>query len=103
MNLEKNKIGLKGKLAIAVLLPLLTSCATYSSSFSCGDARGANCTSMDKVDAMIASGEIERFNEEKKTCRGRKCKASPVKQGDFVMEQTTENSASIQHFNEDNN
>jgi hypothetical protein len=91
------------KLAITMLLPLLTSCATYSSSFSCGDARGANCTSMDKVDAMIASGEIERFNQEKKTCRGRKCKAGSIKQGDAVMEQTTEKGAAIQHFNEDNN
>ena len=76
MNIEKNKIGLKGKLTIAILLPLLTSCATYNSSFSCGDARGANCMSMDRVDRMIANGEIENFNEKKKNCRGRKCKES---------------------------
>ena len=76
MNIEKNKIGLKGKLTIAILLPLLTSCATYNSSFSCGDARGANCMSMDRVDRMIASGEIENLHSKKKNCRGRKCTES---------------------------
>jgi len=102
MSITTIKKEIKGKLMMAILLPLLNSCATYSSSFSCGDARGANCTSMDKVDAMIASGEIERFNEEKKTCRGRKCKTGS-KQGDGVIEQTTKNGAAIQHFNEDTN
>ena len=28
---------------------------------------------MDRVDRMIASGEIERFNESLKECKGRKC------------------------------
>ena len=32
----------------------LSGCSTYSSSFTCGDARGANCMSMDRVDRMIA-------------------------------------------------
>ena len=32
--------------------------------------------SMDRVDRMIANGEIENFNEKKKNCRGRKCKES---------------------------
>jgi len=54
----------------------LTGCSTYSSSFSCGDARGANCMSMDRVDRMIANGEIENFTDKKKNCRGRKCKES---------------------------
>ena len=67
---------IKRKLAIAFLLPVLTSCATYNSSFSCGDARGANCMSMDRVDRMIANGEIENFTDKKKNCRGRKCKES---------------------------
>ncbi len=64
--------------AISILLTsiVLTGCSTYSSSFSCGDARGANCMSMDRVDRMIANGEIENFNEKKKNCRGRKCKES---------------------------
>ncbi len=76
MNISKNKIGIKKKLLIVMLLPLLTSCATYNSSFACGDARGAACTSMDNVYRMIVSGEIERFNTAKKNCRGRKCKRS---------------------------
>ena len=55
----------------------LSGCSTYSSSFSCGDARGANCMSMDRVDRMIANGEIENFTDKKKkNCRGRKCKES---------------------------
>ena len=63
---------------ISVLITsiVLAGCSTYSSSFSCGDARGANCMSMDRVDRMIANGEIENFNEKKKNCRGRKCKES---------------------------
>ena len=55
---------------------VLSGCSTYSSSFSCGDARGANCMSMDRVDRMIANGEIENFTDKKKNCRGRKCKES---------------------------
>jgi hypothetical protein len=100
MSITTIKKEINRKLVIAVLLPLLTSCATYSSSFSCGDARGANCTSMDKVDAMIDSGEIERFDEGKNACRGRKCKTPSINQGDGVLEQTTEGGASIHHFNE---
>jgi len=42
----------------------ISSCATYKSSFSCGDAEGASCISMDRVDLMIQNGEIERFNEQ---------------------------------------
>lgn len=63
---------------ISVLITsiVLAGCSTYSSSFLCGDARGANCMSMDRVDRMIANGEIENFNEKKKNCRGRKCKES---------------------------
>lgn len=74
MNIEKNKIGLKGKLTIAILLPLLTSCATYNSSFSCGDVRGTNCMSMDRVYKLTANGEIDNFTDKKKNCCGRKFK-----------------------------
>ena len=49
--------------ATICLLTLLSGCATYKSSFNCGDARGAYCASMDHVDQMINSGEIENFNE----------------------------------------
>ena len=76
MSIATTKKGIKRKLAIALLLPVLTSCATYNSSFSCGDARGANCMSMDRVDRMIASGEIENLHSKKKNCRGRKCTES---------------------------
>ena len=76
MSIATIKKGIKRKLAMALLLPVLTSCATYNSSFSCGDARGANCMSMDRVDKMIANGEIENFTDKKKNCRGRKCKES---------------------------
>lgn len=50
---------------ISSLLLTLSGCATYKSSFNCGDARGAYCASMDHVDEMINSGEIERFNEQR--------------------------------------
>ncbi len=50
-------------LTTAALSLLITGCATYKSSFNCGDARGAYCASMDAVDQMIDSGEIENFNE----------------------------------------
>jgi hypothetical protein len=92
MNIEKNKIGLKGKLIIAILLTLLTSCATYNSSFSCGDARGANCMSMDRVDRMIANGEIENFTDKKKNCRGRKCKES--QKHDILLQPLTKEAVS---------
>ncbi len=76
MSIATTSKWIKRKLTIAILLPLLTSCATYNSSFSCGDARGANCMSMDRVDRMIANGEIETFTDKKKNCRGRKCNES---------------------------
>ena len=50
-------------MCISLLLMNLSACATYKSSFNCGDSKGAYCTSMDAVDQMINSGEIERFNE----------------------------------------
>lgn len=73
MNIAKNNMGLKRKLLIAMLLPLLTSCAAYSSGFTCGDARGVACTSMERVDQLISSGEIETYARAKKKCRGRAC------------------------------
>ena len=101
MNIEKNKIGLKGKLTIAILLPLLTSCATYNSSFSCGDARGANCMSMDRVDRMIANGEIENFTDKKKNCRGRKCKES--QKHDILLQPLTKEAVSEYQLSDNEN
>lgn len=63
-------------LAIALLVSLILSgCSTYNTKFACGDARGANCMSMDRVDRMISNGQIEEYTQQKQKCRGRKCKA----------------------------
>lgn len=60
-------INSKIKALIATVLVMsLTACSTYKTSFNCGDAQGAYCRSMDHVDQMINSGEIERFNEQRK-------------------------------------
>ena len=62
-------------LAIALLASLILSgCSTYNTKFACGDARGANCMSMDRVDRMISNGQIEEYTQQKQKCRGRKCK-----------------------------
>jgi len=62
-------------MCFATLL-LLSGCSSgYGTSFACGDSKGANCMPMDKVDRLIASGEIERYTKEKEeTCRGSRCK-----------------------------
>ncbi len=63
-------------LVLALLASLILSgCSTYNTKFACGDARGANCMSMDRVDRMISNGLIEEYTEQKQKCRGRKCKA----------------------------
>lgn len=93
----KHKTGIKGVLLI-ILLPLLTSCATYNSGFACGDARGANCTSMDAVDRMISSGEIARFNEANKKCKGRRCKSNNTST-DAILEPANNNSTPVHFIN----
>lgn len=65
-------------IASTILLLNLTACATYKSSFNCGDAKGVYCASMDKVDQMINNGEIERFNEQ----RQKEQKYKPLKNYD---------------------
>ena len=52
-------------IASTILLLNLTACATYKSSFKCGDSKRGYCAPMDRVDQMIDSGEIERFNEQR--------------------------------------
>lgn len=74
INITKSKMVMKRKLVMAMLLLLLTSCATYNSGFSCGDAKGVACTPMEKVDWLISSGEIERYVSKKQNCRGRRCR-----------------------------
>ena len=53
-----------GKIAIIAVLLSTSGCATYKSSFSCSDAKGATCMPMDRVDRMIKSGEIEVYNKQ---------------------------------------
>jgi hypothetical protein len=73
MNIRENhksimpmQITTLGKIIISTILLLnLTACATYKSSFNCGDSKGVYCAPMDRVDQMIDSGEIERFNEQR--------------------------------------
>ena len=60
--------------AVFLACSILSGCSTYSNSFACGDAKGAACMSIDKVDRMIASGEIEDYVSGKKRCRGRACR-----------------------------
>lgn len=54
---------------------MVSGCSTYNSSFGCGDAKGASCMPIDKVDRLIASGEIETYTKEDRggKCRGRNC------------------------------
>jgi len=47
---------------VGISMMLLSSCSSYKSSFSCGDAAGVHCTSMDCVDRLISSGEIEQYH-----------------------------------------
>ena len=73
MNIRENhksimpmQITTLSKIIISTILLLnLTACATYKSSFNCGDSKGVYCAPMDRVDQMIDSGEIERFNEQR--------------------------------------
>jgi len=59
-----------------LILPLiLSSCAVYSTGFTCPDSKGAKCVMLSQVDAMVDSGEIETVYADKK-CKGGKCKSS---------------------------
>ena len=81
--------------AVFLACSILSGCSTYSNSFACGDAKGAACVSMDRVDRMIASGEIERFNELRKKCRGRKCRQ--LQQNEILREHRVNDSVQT-HF-----
>lgn len=52
---------------------LLSSCAVYSTGFTCPDSKGAKCVMLSEVDHMVDSGEIETVYIDKK-CKGGKCK-----------------------------
>lgn len=63
-------------LIVTVLALALSGCSTYGSSFSCGDAKGAECRSMDRIDRLISSGEIETFTNptiKATACRSGRC------------------------------
>jgi hypothetical protein len=77
----------KNKLLLVLVLGLaasLSGCASspYRSEFICSDSRGAACMPMDRVDKLIASGEIELFTKDVKKCRGRACKNKMNHQSD---------------------
>ena len=84
-------------LIITIMLLNLTACATYKSSFNCGDSKGVYCAPMDRVDQMINSGEIERFNEQ----RQKQEKYKPLKNSDTPtlkaqeISTTTENNRGV--------
>lgn len=61
-------------------LGILGGCSTYNSSFDCEDAKGASCMPIDKVDRLIASGEIEIYTKEGRggKCRGRNCSKGKI-------------------------
>ena len=62
------------QLVTILLLPiLLSSCAVYSTGFTCPDSKGAKCVMLSQVDAMVDSGEIETVYADKK-CKGGICK-----------------------------
>ncbi len=57
---------------------VVTSCSAYNSSFSCPDAKGGTCMSIDKIDHLIKSGEIERVTKTDTKCHGLKCKSKSI-------------------------
>lgn len=94
----------KNKSLLALVLGLVASlsgCASspYRSEFGCQEGRGANCMSMDRVDKLIASGEIELFTKDVKKCRGRACKNKINQQSDElpVINKTQDVDAQIKY------
>jgi hypothetical protein len=64
------------QLVTILLLPtILSSCAVYSTGFTCPDSKGAKCVMLSEVDHMVDSGEIETVYMEK-NCKGGKCKST---------------------------
>lgn len=90
-------------LVIILTLPiLLSSCAVYSSGFTCPDARGAKCVMLSEVDHMVDSGEIETVYAEKK-CKGGKCKSTAnVPQKAFTEIHKIKIESASEYHNSDN-
>lgn len=81
----KNKDNWWKAMLLGGLVIVLSGCSTYRSSFSCGDARGASCMSMERVGLMIESGEIEEYTAAKRRCRGRRCKGIENNREEHLM------------------
>ena len=64
------------KLMLLSLILNLAGCRSYSSSFSCPDARGLDCMSVSMVNQRIDSGEIEEVElaVDNNRCKGANCK-----------------------------
>lgn len=58
---------------LSLVIFSLSSCSSYSSKFSCSDAKGLTCAPMRIVDLRIDSGQIEEI-ELQSQCRGSRCK-----------------------------
>ena len=43
---------------LVILVPLISSCAVYGTSFECKGGQGERCTSVSKINTMIDRGEI---------------------------------------------
>lgn len=61
------------KLLLIGVIFLFQSCAAYSSSFPCPNAKGAMCAPMDEIDKLIKSGKIREYTKEKRSCKGGIC------------------------------
>ena len=44
---------------LVILVPLISSCAVYGTSFECKGGQGERCTSVSKINTMINRGEIK--------------------------------------------
>jgi hypothetical protein len=100
---QEGKIMKIGNLSIILFLLTLTGCSRYSSSFGCGDANGALCMSISKIDKMISSGEIERFTDKNTECKGRHCKQealSKTSASTFIKTQSQNNIDFVQDMRE---
>ena len=48
---------------LVILVPLISSCAVYGTSFECKGGQGERCTSVSKINTMIDRGEIRDKEE----------------------------------------
>lgn len=94
---------MRRSILVILVMWLLSGCSVYKSSFGCGDAKGAECYAMDYVDGMISSGEIDRFNEAYKKCKGRRCRQNSHNGKVIIPDQNKKSSVNIHRNDEFNN